>query len=84
MRTHTPGKAKSRINRALPAQAAWPATRLTEIPDWDNGDGASLSDDREYLHADRYHHIQPGDACEEDIEHAAAEMTALFRCVDPS
>ena len=80
MRPQPSGKTKSRITRAGLVQPV--AAYSTQIPEWDSSDEMDLADVPAYYCADRYHHIQPGDACEEDLENAQAEISALFRCAD--
>jgi hypothetical protein len=61
-----------------------PRNRASEIPILDSDDALStnLADDPAYIHADQHYHHAPGEIFEEDVEHAEAEITELFRCAD--
>ena len=65
----------ARISRHSPM----PQPAILEIDEMET-EYAALADDPAYVHADRYHNLEPGSLCEEDVEHAEAEITELFRC----
>lgn len=54
----------------------------TPILEIDELEYLPLEDEPAFRQADRYHHRQPGDGSEEDVEHVEAEITELFRCAD--
>lgn len=80
--THPEGaphsKTKPRLARRQPRNLA----PETPILDSDDAFSTNLADDPAYIHADQHHNHAPGDRCEEDVEHAEAEVTELFRCAD--
>ncbi len=71
-------KTKKRLTR-LSRHSKAPETPILEIDEMET-EYAALADDPAYVHADRYHKLEPGGLCEEDVEHAEAEITELFRC----
>ena len=69
------------LGRHAPVHARAPIImRESMVPDECNDEFPNLTDEPVYYQADRCHHVQPGDTREEDIEHAEAEITELFRC----
>jgi hypothetical protein len=82
---HTPRKAGKQLtqvslHRHALDSAQVPIMRETMVPEENIDEFPNLADEPVYFHADRSHHVQPGDTCEEDVEHAEAEITELFRC----
>lgn len=75
IKVNNANKRLARVSRHSPM----PEPAILEI---DEMEYAALADDPAYVHADRYHKLEPGGMCEEDVEHAEAEITELFRCAD--
>ena len=77
-RTPTGSKTNKRLAR-VSRHSHMPEPAILEIDEMET-EYAALADDPAYVHADRYHKLEPGGLCEEDVEHAEAEITELFRC----